>query len=247
MLSTTLNYYNYFTEIEEHFVRRRGKHLLVSPLDWNLIASWRASGVPLNVALRGIDIAVDNYLGKTRRPGEKLSTLAYCHDSVMSEYARHMESCVGEESAAEGEAEAKSGGRKPAGGMDKSEVMALISERIREIKTAREKQSVDGIREEINRALTRLEEIGQALQSDAQADFEAIERDLGILDEILVEGLRHSVPNDQIAAWEQEAKKDLKVYKKRLPKDLFLKIRENYMRGKVHKLFNIGDLSLFHL
>ena len=29
-----LNYYNYFTEIEEHFVRRRGKHLLISPMDW---------------------------------------------------------------------------------------------------------------------------------------------------------------------------------------------------------------------
>ena len=28
------NYYNYFTEIEETFVRRRGKHLLLSPIDW---------------------------------------------------------------------------------------------------------------------------------------------------------------------------------------------------------------------
>ena len=30
-----LNYYNYFTEIEDTFVRRRGKHLLLSPIDGN--------------------------------------------------------------------------------------------------------------------------------------------------------------------------------------------------------------------
>jgi hypothetical protein len=56
-----MNYYNYFTEIEEHFVRRRGKHLMVSPMDWSLIAVWRDSGVPLHVALRGIDLAMDTF------------------------------------------------------------------------------------------------------------------------------------------------------------------------------------------
>jgi hypothetical protein len=35
-----LNYFNYFTEIEETFVRRRGKHLLLSPLDWDLMQTW---------------------------------------------------------------------------------------------------------------------------------------------------------------------------------------------------------------
>ena len=35
------NYYNYFTEVEETFVRRRGAHMLVSPLDWALIESWK--------------------------------------------------------------------------------------------------------------------------------------------------------------------------------------------------------------
>ena len=28
------NYFNYFTEIEEYFWKKRGSHLLVSPLDW---------------------------------------------------------------------------------------------------------------------------------------------------------------------------------------------------------------------
>ncbi len=53
------NYFNYFTEIEEHFQRARGTSLfLLSPLDWALIETWKNSGVPLEAVLRGIDAAV---------------------------------------------------------------------------------------------------------------------------------------------------------------------------------------------
>ena len=90
-----MNYYNYFTEIEEHFVRRRGKHLYVSPLDWSLIATWRDSGVPLHVALRGIDIAMDGFFARAQRIRTKVNTLFFCHDAVMSEYTRHLESHQG--------------------------------------------------------------------------------------------------------------------------------------------------------
>ena len=41
------NYFNYFTEIEEHFQRRRGSVLLLSTLDWALIETWREAGIPL--------------------------------------------------------------------------------------------------------------------------------------------------------------------------------------------------------
>ena len=34
-----MNYYNYFTEIEEHFVQRRGKYLLISPMGLELDCS----------------------------------------------------------------------------------------------------------------------------------------------------------------------------------------------------------------
>ena len=57
-----LNYYNYFTEIEETFIRRRGKNLLLSPLDWALIESWQEREVPLSVVLRGIDAALHERL-----------------------------------------------------------------------------------------------------------------------------------------------------------------------------------------
>ena len=49
-----MNYFNYFTEIEDAFVRRRGKHLFLSPLDWALMEVWRQQGIPLHIVLRGV-------------------------------------------------------------------------------------------------------------------------------------------------------------------------------------------------
>ena len=48
------NYFNYFTEIEEYFWKKRGAHLLVSPLDWAIMETWQQAGVPLDAALKGI-------------------------------------------------------------------------------------------------------------------------------------------------------------------------------------------------
>ena len=41
------NYFNYFTEIEERYQRRRGAGLLLSTLDWALIETWKDAGIPL--------------------------------------------------------------------------------------------------------------------------------------------------------------------------------------------------------
>ena len=94
-----MNYYNYFTEIEEHFVMRRGKHLFVSPMDWSLMATWHDSGVPLHVALRGIDRAMDGFFAKQPRSDSRIGSLFYCHSAVMEEYTPHLESHLGEEPA----------------------------------------------------------------------------------------------------------------------------------------------------
>ena len=62
-----MNYFNYFTEIEEHFQRRRGTILMLSTLDWALIETWHEAGVPLEAALRGIDAAFDKYNARQQR------------------------------------------------------------------------------------------------------------------------------------------------------------------------------------
>src|SRR5690349_25024630 len=77
------NYFNYFTEIEEHFQRRRGTILFLSTLDWALIETWKDSGIPLEAVLRGIDVAFDKY-DKRRVKHKKVNALGYCAQEVLT-------------------------------------------------------------------------------------------------------------------------------------------------------------------
>jgi hypothetical protein len=244
----TMNYYNYFTEIEEHFVRRRGKHLLISPMDWALIASWRDAGIPLQVALRGVDIAMDGFLARQHSSGSKVNSLCYCHDAVMTEYAAHLESHVGDSSSG-----GQGASESPQTGSDKkeepgaAEILEFLSARISEIKALSTKQYPGGMSEGIHRVLSRLEEVYGNLESSGRVDSLSLERDLGIIDELLMAELQAAVPPEQMLAWEKEAKKDLKVYRKRLPKETYAKIRDNFMHDKVRREFSVGEMSLFRL
>ena len=82
------NYFNYFTEIEEHFQRARGTSLfLLSPLDWALIETWKNSGVPLEAVLRGVDLAFEKWRAKRSRV-QMVNSIAYCTQAVMAEAQR---------------------------------------------------------------------------------------------------------------------------------------------------------------
>ena len=65
------NYFNYFTEVEEHFQRRRGGPLIGSPLDWDQILIWKKAGIPLEAVLRGIDSAFESMSSGSRKDTKK--------------------------------------------------------------------------------------------------------------------------------------------------------------------------------
>ena len=115
------NYFNYFTEIEEHYLRRRGTHLLLSTLDWALIETWKSAGVPLEAVLRGVDDAFDKY---DLRPSKskKVNSLAYCSQAVLAAAEDMKEAAVG----AGGEEKAQ---REP--GFEAAQIAAFLREMLR--------------------------------------------------------------------------------------------------------------------
>jgi hypothetical protein len=103
-----MNYFNYFTEIEDRFQQRRGSLLMLSTLDWALIETWREAGVPLEAVLRGIDAAFDKHDAKydaqaaraaARRP-RKVNGLAWCAQAVLEAVAQSREAAIGSAPAA---------------------------------------------------------------------------------------------------------------------------------------------------
>ncbi len=89
------NYFNYFTEIEEYFWKKRGAHLLVSPLDWAIMETWQKAGVSLEAALKGIDRAFESYQRSRRGAGKPLKNLAYCTDAVLEAAEESQEAAAG--------------------------------------------------------------------------------------------------------------------------------------------------------
>src|SRR6476469_2449602 len=82
------NYFNYFTEIEEHFQRARGTSLfLLSPLDWALVESWKNAEVPLEAVRCGIDSAFEKWRAKRSR-AQLVNSLAFCSQAVLTEAQR---------------------------------------------------------------------------------------------------------------------------------------------------------------
>ena len=90
------NYFNYFTEIEDYFWKKRGAHLLVSPLDWAIMETWQKAGVPLDAVLKGIDRAFESYQRSRRGgAGKALKSLAYCTDAVLEAAEEQLEAAAG--------------------------------------------------------------------------------------------------------------------------------------------------------
>src|SRR6201984_2803398 len=89
------NYFNYFTEIEEYFWKKRGSHLLVSPLDWAIMETWQKAGVPLEAVFKGIDQAFESYGRSRRGAGKPLKSLAYCTDAVLQAAEEGLETAAG--------------------------------------------------------------------------------------------------------------------------------------------------------
>ena len=92
------NYFTYYTEIEEYFVRKRKKNLLISPLDWCLIEIWKENRIPLHIVFRGIDRSFESAAGKGKKPP---TTLYYCLPAVMEAFTEYQEALVGKADAGE--------------------------------------------------------------------------------------------------------------------------------------------------
>ncbi len=79
---------HYFERVEQHFGRRRGGPMVLSPKDWQLIQKWQEQGIPLPVVLRGINQAFDRFAASSPRP-DRINSLRYCAQEVEGAWEEH--------------------------------------------------------------------------------------------------------------------------------------------------------------
>lgn len=260
-----MNYFNYYTEIEDAFVRRRGKHLLLSPLDWALIESWKRMGVPLHVALRGIEKSFDSYEARPRHRSVK--SLFYCQEEVEAQYADWLEmqrgasAAPGDTVSADGaasEATAEGAGRDAEASARLPFPRAVIAGHLAECRAAVERAAVerrsgarggggDELSEALERASSRLSELERDFAAAARPDAQKLEAALTDLEGLIDRAVRAGVGADALAAARSEAEGQLRPYRARMERAVYEQTLENLLAKALRERFRLPRLSLFHL
>ncbi|HEX8558533.1 MAG TPA: hypothetical protein VF668_10540 [Pyrinomonadaceae bacterium] len=261
----SLNYFNYFTEIEDVFIRRRGKHLLLSPMDWALIESWKEMGVPLHVALRGIEKSFDSHAARPRKRSVK--SLMYCQEEVEAQYAEWLESQTGAHAGAAGgdakepaasHAPAAAAGAAAAGDEGRGlpfprEVIAAHLAECRDaLARSLERRRAaagagDAVCEALGRASARLEELAADFGRAARPDAELLESSLTDLESLLDRALRSSLPGEALEAARGEAAEQLKPYRARMERATYEQTLDNLLAKSLREAAGVPRLSLFYL
>jgi hypothetical protein len=246
-----LNYFNYFTEVEDTFVRRRGKHVLLSPLDWALIESWKEKGVPLHIALNGIERSFDSYEAKPRKRSVK--SLLYCQEEVEAQYAEWLESQIGastiENSNGDGanvDAEADDA-RLPFPRATILEHLLNARNALLKICEGRKKTRPDQLCDTLTRAATHLEELEKDFARARRPQAEQLETSLTNLEKMLNEALRSSLTAAEFAAARGLTAEQLEPYRNRMDRATYEQTFDNLLLKRLRDQYELPRLSLFYL
>jgi hypothetical protein len=247
-----LNYFNYFTEVEDAFVRRRGAHTFVSPLDWALIESWKEIGVPLHIVLRAIERAFDAWDARPHRH-RRVNSIFYCQQEVESCYGEYRQSLVG--AAEDPNAPDADGGAAPAGDdadspFPRPRVEAYLERVTGDLAAARARadgRGLAGLTEALDRATERHGEIRASLAAAVRLDAEGLERDLTSLEDVILAGLVEHAPAEEVEAARDEAKGQLKSHKKAMDKAIYQQTFDKFVARRLRETYHVPRLSLFFM
>lgn len=235
------NYFNYFTEIEEFFWKKRGAHLLVSPLDWAIMEAWQKAGVPLEAVLKGIDRAFESYARSRRGAGKPLKSLAYCTDAVLEAAEEQLEAAAGKPPAP-----TRTSSSQP---FSTEELNAYFAKNLTKLKQAAEKGALQT--PELSAALkeiaSSLEAAATILEGPGRLDLEDLERRLTILDDKIHALLVGHAPEELMLKIRREVDAQLATYRRKMKAEQLAMVERQYVQKRLLEEFELPRLSLFYL
>jgi hypothetical protein len=239
-----MNYFNYFTEIEEEFVKRRGSHMLVSPLDWSLIETWKQRGIPLHIVLRGINSSFDGYDKRPNR-GRKVNSLFFCQQEVEAVFQEYVESRVGSNGGGSAETGASNGdGGSP---FSQSTVMEFLKER-RDVLLEREAAHAGTmLQDTFARTAERLTQIIEDLEEPGGLSSETLETDLVMIEEVILDGLKEHYGEDRLGELRSDCDAKLRGYRQNMEPEIYRQTLDNFVARRLRDHYRVPRLSLFYL
>ena len=225
------NYFNYFTEIEEHFQRRRGTLLILSTLDWALIETWKDAGIPLEAALRGIDATFDKW---DRKPAKtrKVNGLGFCAQEVLAAAEDMKEAAVGAQPSP-----------IPAG-IDHQEIAAFLEKNASALEKATLPDSATVVAKQHVEALR---ELASVVRESTGSTLEDLERRLTVMEERLQAALLAASPDEQLVEIRAQADRELAPYRRNMPAAQIDQLHKQYLNKRLLERYGLPRLSLFYM
>ena len=236
-----MNYFNYFTEIEDTFVRRRGKHLFLSPMDWALMETWKEQGIPLHIVLRGIEKSFDSFESRPRK--RTVKSLLYCQEEVEAQYAEWNDARVGASSANDHLASDKT----PFSLDAISEHLQHSRDSLLEAAAARRQKQEDDLSEAMTRAAMLLNDIEQDFAAGVPLDTRKLEDSLGGLERLLNNSMFAVASTDELEAQKTAVKEQLKPYRNHMETSVYNQTFNNLLLKRLREQFAVPRLSLFYV
>jgi hypothetical protein len=242
-----MNYFNYFTEIEDRFQQRRGSLLMLSTLDWALIEAWREAGVPLEAVLRGIDTAFDKYDAqrlRSARRQRKVNGLAWCAQAVLEAVEQSREAAIG---AAPTTSEPRESG------FEADRIARYLTRNAAALEAAAAKLPAASAQATTETA-TRLRELAAPLSvsstgnlQPATCNLEETDRTLTVLEEKLFAALLTATPEDQLVALREQAARELAPYRGKMQAVQIKQVQQQFLQKRLLEAHNLPRLSLFYM
>jgi hypothetical protein len=239
-----LNYFNYFTEIEERVQQRRGALLLLSTVDWARIETWREAGIPLDAVLRGIDAAFDKYEARQKKGRmRRVNGLAWCSQAVMEAAEDLREASAGTSAATTESRESGFEQERVAAHLESAAAALDAATTAHEACTA----TAARLRELAAEARAATAENAAAHDSAAAHDLEALERTLTVLEEKLFAALTAAAPEELLVGLKEHAARELAPYRSRMGAVQLRQVERQFTQKQLLVHYNLPRLSLFYM
>ena len=230
------NYFNYFTEIEEHFQRRRGSLSILSPLDWALMETWKDAGIPLEAVLRGIDTTFEKWERRPRAT-RKVNGLAYCSQEVLASAEELNEASVGAASPDPDKATKDSG-------LEQSRVAEYLTRNAEQLDGLQLPATAQALAAETAASLRSL---AQSLSGMAPTGMEDLERRLTVAEEKLLAALMAATPDEKLYQVRADADRDLVPYRSKMNAAQIAQLQKQYIHKRLLEQYKVPRLSLFYM
>jgi hypothetical protein len=237
------NYFQYFSEVEEHFLQRRGAPLIGSTLDWAQIEIWKNAGIPLEAVLRGIDAAFDKYEQRKSKRHERINSILWCAQAVLTAAEDMKEAAVG------AGAEPPSSKSRSGQGFEPQTIAAFLRRNGDLLSAAKLPHaagiSVQPIAQDSVATLRKLALEIETAQTTSK--LEDLERHLTVLEEKLFAALLAATPDQEIVDVRAQADRELAPYRRKMAAVQIDQLQKQYIHKRLLEKYNLPRLSLFYM